>query len=451
MPRAVRATIQALILLAILALAATACGPAGSASGTLELVVSGLPSGTSADIQVAGRNVSASTTLTLAPGTYELSAQPVVLSDPIMGDRRSPTTATQSLTVSAGASTTVNVSYTPAQTALLLAPNYGNDSVTVLRRADLVEAGQAFAEWELEVSGSAIRAITGMALGPDGRLYVTSANEGAIFVVDAADFDSDGPVTPAAIIASAALRSPRGPAFDSRGQLWIGDYTNDQLLRFDDVLNAQGPDVSAEPALVVSVNDADPDNAFSDIQDVFVDHLDNVWVASEANRLVYRFEGLAELASVPAQGVQPALMLTTRRARDWPVFDTVMEPMSLVVDTAGRLYVGTNRSGDKDAILRVDDATSLSGIFTIDASAYLEVGAASDPRAVALDQSGALWVGYYDGTLVRITAPESGSGSIDLGASGQIDRTLSWQRNNRGFVQGGTLTFVPTQGPQAGH
>ena len=69
---------------------------------------------------------------------------------------------------------------------------------------------------------------------------------------------------------------------------------------------------------------------------------------------------------------------------------------------------------------------------------------------VALDQSGALWVGHLSGTLVRLPDPTSYTGYADV--SGDLDLQLSWVADGAtGYPDGGTITFVPTQGPHAGY
>ncbi|TVR97331.1 MAG: hypothetical protein EA416_00635 [Trueperaceae bacterium] len=426
-----------LLALTGLLIGLAACGPSGT--GTLEIVVAGLPTGTDADLSVGTQQVTGSTSLTLPAGAHTIVASPVVATASIMGDRLAPDQAQVDVSITAGQTTTVTVTYAVEQPALLLAPNYRDGTINVLTVADLVNGGEASSAWTTDDFDNGY---TGMALGPDGRLYVSDYSYDAIVVIDAADLDADGDVTPAAVITNAAMSGPMGSAFDSAGNLWVGTYSAGLLLRFDDVLSATG-DVDLAPAAVVSVDDSTFASAFGTIYDVFVDHLDNVWVADYGNEAVYRFEGLGALTGT--QSVVPDLYLTYASSDISNSGYTLYYPMSVVVDVDGTLYVGNY---DYE-VSRFDGALALSGYQTVEASAYLDTDI-DYTYMVALDQSGALWIGHYDGELVRLPNPMSYTGYADV--SGDLDLVLTWLTDSgTGYPDGGTITFIPTQGPHAGY
>jgi sugar lactone lactonase YvrE len=418
-----------------------ACAPAGptATTGTLQIVVSGLPAGTEADVAVGAQDIPASTSLTLPAGAYDVVAGPVVATASIMGDRYAPDETLVATTVTIGQTTTVTISYAMAQQALLLAPNYGDGTVTVLTSDDLVAGGDASSAWTTDAFSNGY---TGMALGPDGRLYVSDYSNDQIVVIDAGDLMADGAVTPAAVITNAGLIGPMGGAFDSDGNLWVASYSDDVLLRFDGVLGATG-DVDLAPALVVSVDDTTYATAFGNVYDVFVDHLDQVWVADYGSEAVYRFDGLAGLTG--SQSVVPDLFLTYASSTVSDSGYTLYYPISLVVDLEGTLYVGNY---DYE-VSRFDDALALDGFQDLEASAYLDTGIDYN-YMVALDQSGALWIGHYYGELVRLPDPASYAGYADV--SGDLDLELTWfTAAGTGNPDGGTIEFVPTQGRHAGY
>lgn len=417
-----------------------ACAPAGpAATGTLQIVVAGLPAGTAADLTVGAQAVTASTSLTLPAGAHEVLASPVVASASIMGDRYAPVEAQIDTTVTAGQTTTVTITYAIAQQALLLAPNYSDGTITVLTSDDLVSGGDASSAWTTDAFSNGY---TGMALGPDGRLYVSDYSNSQIVVIDADDLTADGAVTPAAVITNAGLNGPMGGAFDSDGNLWVASYSDDVLLRFDGVLGAEG-DVDLGPALVVSVDDTTYATAFRSMFDVFVDHLDHVWVADYGSDAVYRFDGLAGLTG--ARSVVPDLFLTSASSTLSASGSTLYYPISLVVDFDGTLYVGNY----DHEVGRFDDALALVGFQDLEASAYLDTGIDAT-YMVALDQAGALWVGHYNGELVRLPDPASYGGFADV--SGDLDVELTWRTAlGTGYPDGGTIEFVPTQGRHAGY
>ena len=311
--------------------------------------------------------------------------------------------------------------------------------MTVLNVDDLVAGGEASSEWTTDAFGNGY---TGMALGPDGRLYVSDYSNDQIVVIDPADFAADGAVAPAAVITNVGLDGPMGGGFDSDGNLWVGTYSTNLLLRFDGVVGLTGA-VDLAPALVVSVDDTSFAPAFDDIYDVFVDHLDSVWVADFGNEAIYRFDGLADATG--SQTIVPDLYLTFAVSTVSDSGYTLNEPSSLVVDLEGTLYVGNYEY----EVSRFDDASALGGFQDLEASAYLDTGIANN-MMVALDQSGALWVGHYYGELVRLADPTSYTGYADV--SGDFDLELTWHSSTgTGYPDGGTMTFIPTQGRHAGY
>jgi sugar lactone lactonase YvrE len=438
--RRTRSTLRLGLALGITTLLAglIACGPTPT-TGTLQVVVAGLPAGTDADVTIGTQTITATASLTLAPGAHEITAKSVIATASIMGDGYAPDETQVDTTVTAGQTTTVTITYAVTQEALLLAPNYGDGTITVLTSDDLVAAGEASSAWTTDAYGNGY---TGMALGPDGRLYVSDYSNDQIVVIDAGDLASNGDVTPAAVITNAGLIGPMGGGFDSDGNLWVASYSDDVLMRFDDVLGTTGS-VDLAPALVVSVDDTTFASAFSSMYDVFVDHLDHVWVADYGSEAVYRFDGLAGLDGT--QSVVPDLFLTYTSSTLSDSGYTLYYPISLVVDLDGTLYVGNY---DYE-VSRFDDALALSGFQDVEASAYLDTGI-DYTYMVALDQTGALWVGHYTGELVRLPDPGSYTGYADV--SSDLDLELTWFTSaGTGSPDGGTLTFVPTQGRHAGY
>lgn len=195
-----------------------ASGPAGSSgssggsvtAGALSLSVTGLPTDTAANVSVAGpggfsRVVSRSDTLAnLATGTYTVTADRVLNGTSLY----SPTNLSQSVTVTAGASSAVTVAYGPAETfrltatavaSGLTAPIYltapANDPrLFVVERAGrirIVRDGTLLSAPYLDISAltstDGERGLLSMAFDPayasNGRFYVYyTAADGAITV-----------------------------------------------------------------------------------------------------------------------------------------------------------------------------------------------------------------------------------------------------------------------------
>jgi sugar lactone lactonase YvrE len=174
---------------------------------------------------------------------------------------------------------------------------------------------------------------------------------------------------------------------------------------------------------------------FDNIYDIFVDGMDNVWVGAYGSG-VYRFEDIVSPTGTVTR--VPALYLETGQPS--AISDsgqTLLAPVSLLVDSAGRLYVGN----ENFEVTRFDGARTLTGTPVMEASAYLNTGI-DYPYMVALDAAGALWVAHYNGDLVKLPDPSGYSGNVDV--SGDITVQLSWlAAGSIAFPDGGTIKFVP--------
>lgn len=103
------------LMLSTIALGGSSCsnGDGGAAfqAGTLTVQIAGLPSNTDANVTVSSGSVSqlvtSSQALNLTPGQYTVSAEPVLTGQSVMG----PTAPNQPVTVVAGQTATVTVSY----------------------------------------------------------------------------------------------------------------------------------------------------------------------------------------------------------------------------------------------------------------------------------------------------------------------------------------------------
>lgn len=214
------------ILLAGCLVALSACGGDGSGSGStdgsgtgaspgggtasLALTVSGLPSGTDANVSVTGpadfrRTVSRATTLAnLAAGTYTITAGNVLNGNAVF----KPAQSTQRVTVSADKASSVNVTYTAPETLRLSlatvangldAPIYltapANDTrLFVVERAGRIRVirngvllGTPFLDISSMTSTDGERGLLSMAFDPgygsNGRFFVYyTASDGAITV-----------------------------------------------------------------------------------------------------------------------------------------------------------------------------------------------------------------------------------------------------------------------------
>jgi sugar lactone lactonase YvrE len=257
-------------------------------SGTLEIVVSGLPAGVSADVEVTGpsgeRSATGSETISdAATGDYDVTAGIVTSPDPIVRTAYEPTVDTEQLCLADGSSERVTITYAPIPssnklwttngsggngavlgfassvlgstgdpTATVAATGGAGHDVTfdkdgnmwamgatlgdptLLRypAASLGSSGPKEADIEIVVTGSGcIPAATGMAFDPQGNLWVTSPCDQEVYRLSAADLTSSGERT--ASVTIGGLDSPRGIAFDNEGAMWVADPIREYVARYD--------------------------------------------------------------------------------------------------------------------------------------------------------------------------------------------------------------------------
>lgn len=433
-----------LAALGLLGLLAGCGGTGGGGVGSLSVTVDGLPVGLDADVRVSaeGRSqtLTGSATLSAWPrGASVVEATPVgrALADgAIVADERwDPIAPRQEVSLASSAS--VTVSYVNDADVLFVVPTYGGG---------LVVSGVQ----ELAVTGSARATLlgggvfTGAAHGPDGRTYVADYDGTVVRVVtlartatgatatDQGELDGTGP----------HWNAPLALTFDGDDGLWVLVRGDDlsvpaRVLRFAaaDVAGVDGP-ATLSPVATIDLppNGQPPDATRADIFDLSVDASGRLWIADYIGARVLVYENPDDGAPHPDRALLlgDAVKLTT-----------------LVTDDAGRLYLATEAH-----VARYDDAgTSLplwpGGVIEADATfSPLEAASGNRPDTLALDASGALWIGYLDGKLARVRSPQTLIGSANV----SVDSSSLWRPADVDVAPdfGGNARFIPTVGPLAG-
>ena len=146
----------------------------------------------------------------------------------------------------------------------------------------------------------------------------------------------------------AGMYYPQGLFVDAGGHLWVADYFNHRVLRFDNAsskangANADG--VLGQPDFTSSDNHTTQNGMWAPYA-VFVDGNGRLWVAEIGNNRVLRFDNAASKANgANADGVlgQPNFVSGAARTSQ----AGMNTPTGLAVDTAGGLWVadaGNNR------------------------------------------------------------------------------------------------------------
>jgi len=197
------------------------------------------------------------------------------------------------------------------------------------------------------------------------------------------------------------MSSPLGLAIDSTGRLWVADYGNSRILRFDSAVskaNGAGADAVLGQPDFTSNAPAASATGMSQPTGVAVDSNGVLWVSDNGNSRVLRFNTAASKANgAAADGVlgQPNFTAHVPATSATGLNNSGQ----LATDNSGRLWVvdfGNNR------VLRFDNAASKAngaaadGVFGqfdfISKTPAVGVTGMSQPRSVAVDGGGTLWM-----------------------------------------------------------
>ncbi len=230
--------------------------------------------------------------------------------------------------------------------------------------------------------------------------YQTNAAAEAVF--GQADFVSKGIGTTAT-----TMSSPYGITIDSSGRLWVCDYGNNRVLRFDNAstkaTGAAADGVLGQPDFESATPPgAPPHSSFDAPGGVVVDGEGRLYVSDEELDRILRFDNAASLSGVvPADVVlgQPDLS-TFAEETDQSSFT---DPWGVWIDEFGNLWVcdeGNNRVLRFDSVSSKGNGAAADAVFGQDdfdsSSPGLDGSSFGSPYYAAVAPNGTLWVGDYD-------------------------------------------------------
>lgn len=281
------------------------------------------------------------------------------------------------------------------------------------QNADLVLGQSSFTTSDAGVDDAKISSPKGVAFDPaTGKLFVacysshrvlrwSSVNaaisgSAAEAVLGQTDFTSQ-----VAARTQNGMDSPAGICIDNSGRLWVADYNNCRVLRFDNAAtktNGANADAVLGQANFTILTYGTSANLMQLPNDVAVDNSGHLYVADRANRRILRFDDAANRANgATADGVlgQPNFAsfdaATTQNG--------INNIFGVCVDQSGNLFVA---DGGNNRVLRFDNAASkgngvnADGVlghvdFTTQASG-LSQGEFNTPTNLAIDNTGRLYV-----------------------------------------------------------
>jgi sugar lactone lactonase YvrE len=223
-----------------------------------------------------------------------------------------------------------------------------------------------------------------------------SSGANADGVLGQADFTSAN-----GTVAENRMTYPAGLAIDASGTLWVSDTSNHRVLRFNNAASkANGADADAVLGQTDLTSNASglSQSQFYLPKGLAIQSDGTLWVADFSNHRVLRFDNAASKANgADADAVLGQTDFTTKTtaANEYKMFS----PNGLALDENGTLWVAAS---DHNRVLRFDNAASKANgaaanrVFGQSSFAGISAGLAQDrldyPTGVALDGAGALWV-----------------------------------------------------------
>ena len=253
-----------------------------------------------------------------------------------------------------------------------------------LAPAQLVGDGYVSPASVVTPSGMPLHSLVGAAFDTAGRLWVTDQGDSLLLGLSPVGLDAPASPAVATIITATArsLSAPVGLAFDARNRLWVANFGNGTLVRFDPAqLAATG---APAPAVVIAGLDRPTALAF--------DAAGSLWVSDmKAQTIVAYGAEQLEASGTPAPRVRIAVS-----------GDTLASPTGLAFDARGDLWVANLGNG---TVVGFGAAQlGASGVRAPQVTlATHHAESAGEPAGLAFDDEGSLWVVELDGMLSKFT------------------------------------------------
>jgi len=322
------------------------------------------------------RTLGTSQSLSLAPGSYTVTAVPEEVFHPIVRTLYKPTVTGGTAPVSNGVSASVRNAQTVTAT-VSYAARPGTGALWVTSGGPHIRAYSAAA---LETGGTPTPRVDlffpnfvpiAVAFDSLGNLWTASSDHGSLrtFLYPVQELGSSD--APGPFFVNEAGGSPRSLAFDCCGDLWVTNTDPNTMVEFTGL-----PFGGSMPAVMLSASNG----SLNGPAGIAFDRNGNLWVANNTGNTVVELA-----ASQFATSGSPAPIVTLS-----PASGSLDGPFGLAFDAQGNLWV-TNRNANTVVEFggtQLAASGSPSPIVTLSASG----GSLAGPSAVAFDAGGNLWV-----------------------------------------------------------
>lgn len=284
-----------------------------------------------------------------------------------------------------------------------------------LAPAQLTGIGDRVPDTRITTPGDGLRPLASPALGPDGRLWISTADGSRVVAFAPAALGASGSraATTEIIPAGGSLSAPMALAFDAAQGLWVANFSSGTLVRFSAAQLAAGG--ALEPAVVISGAGQPTALAF--------DAAGSLWVADyQANRIL-RYDP-SDLAATGSP--KPTVLIATD--------SSLRNPSGLAFDVTGNLWVSNLSSATVVAFskgqLEAPEAIVPRVVLSSDR------GSLTLPAGLAFDADGSLWVLGGTGTLTNFA-------STSLRATGAPAPAVRLQISGESLFWGVALSPTP--------
>jgi len=331
----------------------------------------------------------------------------------VLGNRAEPNDGASPVagaTATAGASATGTVPESAASSATVTpspTPTPGEASAGVIVTFAGTDASGNAGDGGPATSAQLGR-VSGVAVGPDGAVYITDHASGTLRIV------RDGTIT----TLLTDLRAPTGVAVDGGGNAYVADSQNDRIMVVFPTGTAGTLDTAGSSGGGGSATDALLDTPY----DVAVDPDGNIFIADTRNHRVRRIDSDGNVTTVAGTG-------SAGNAGDGgQATDAQLDtPKAVAVDTAGNLYIAdTNnyrvRRVGLDGIIETVAGNGDSTVRELPASGQATEIPVVGVEALTVDRAGNLYLATNPSSYVIRIDSTGGFVIVAGGGSGEGDQ-----------------------------
>jgi sugar lactone lactonase YvrE len=231
----------------------------------------------------------------------------------------------------------------------------------------------------ISTTSASLFELNGITFDTDGTMWVTSDNDSRLLAFAPNSLSRSGS-TPADIVITAndgSLSRPTAIAFDKQHHLWVANFGNHTIVRFESSELARSG--AAVPTLFIDTGVNPSSLAF--------DAAGNLWVASIQSNKIFSYNRLQQQT---AGVLEPNIVINTNGT-------SLQHPSGLAFDAAGNLWVGSLTDSRIEAFTPAQLAAS--GSPTPNVTISSNGSSLSGPVSLAFDGEGSLWVMEDGGRL----------------------------------------------------